>query len=98
MKLTTQFRSFLQSQGYYNVVEVEGRGICATQKFMFTTGLVYGLNQYSYKGRYCYETKQEAETALKHWDGENHPLGMWIKHKGYGIEESNPLRVEKQKQ
>lgn len=91
MKLTTELKSYFEKQGYYNVTEIPGKGICANQKFMFTTGLLYGMTRWAYTGRYCYGTAAQAETALRHWNGEGHAPGMWIKHKGAGIDEPNPL-------
>lgn len=94
MTLTPQLKTYLENQGYCNLKEIPGRGICGLSNFMFTTGIIYGMTNWTYKGRYCYGTAAEAETALKHWTGEGHPPGLWIKHKGDGVEESNPLNKQ----
>lgn len=91
--LTQQLKELLESDGYYNIKEIPGKGVCANQKFAFTIGIVYGIKKWGYVGRYCYSSKQEAEIALKHWTGEGHPPGLWIKHKGAYVEELNPLSV-----
>lgn len=87
--MNPQLKHFLENEGYSNLREVPGRGLCGTYRFLFTTGLVYGIDESGYKGRYCYETAQEAVEALSEWDGENDPGGEWIKHKGK-TEYSNP--------
>lgn len=91
MKLTNELLSSLQSEGYFDICEIPGKGICALFRFAFTTGLVYGMTRWEYVGRYCFETKEQAKISLKYWDGQGHPPGLWIKHKGYGIDELNPL-------
>ena len=74
--------------------EIEGIGLCAIHKYAFTYGLVSNLDEYSYEGRWCYPTYEEAQLGLKHWDGKGDPLGMWIKYKGDGGEYSNFYRPE----
>ncbi|MDQ7958953.1 MAG: hypothetical protein RET84_23760 [Pseudomonadota bacterium] len=64
--------------------------ICALKDFVFTTGLMVGLDPIGYRLRYCYEHAREAREALAAWDGEGHPGGPWIKCKGAGIELLNP--------
>lgn len=65
--------------------EVPGRGDCAVQRFIYTCGLLVGLelNPFTndYKARYCYETAAEAIHALDTWDGTGDPPGDWIKEK-----------------
>jgi hypothetical protein len=80
----------LEKEGYYNLREIEGRGFCGLMKFIFTTGLVIGMNEIGYYGRYCYSSESEALEALTQWDGENDPPGNWIKYKGFGGDRSNP--------
>jgi len=62
--------------------EIPEVGLCAVHKYMFTYGIVSGLDKISYKGRWCFKTKEEAQTALKYWDGTGDPLGLWVKYKG----------------
>ncbi len=82
----------LQAEGYWNLREVPGRGICGTYRFMFTFGVCWGIDNSGYRGRWCFATRQEAETALADWDGEGDPPGSWLKYKGEGGERS-PLQV-----
>lgn len=75
--------------GYTDIVDLTTRGFCGLRRFIFTTGLCYGLNEYDYAGRYCFENAADAKEALSKWDGNGDPPGDWIKHKGK-TEYSNP--------
>lgn len=66
-----------------------GRGVCAISKFIYTYGLCWGLDESGYKGRWCYETKQDALDALRLWDGIDDPSGPWVKYKGIDGERFN---------
>jgi hypothetical protein len=83
--LDSEFRQM----GYRNLKDTAA-GKCATMKFIFTTGLVFGLDDSGYRGRYCYETETEAFIALMLWDGTGDPQGPWIKYKGVGGERLGP--------
>lgn len=82
---------FLKSEGYYNIREVPGRGLCGLMEFVFTIGLCEGLDEHSYSGRYCYpkELIMESVVAIEVWDGMDDPIGGWIKYKGDKGERSN---------
>jgi hypothetical protein len=92
--LTPELEKFLKEQGYQYVKEVPGRGVCALSRMFFTVGLLYGLDENGITGRYCYPSEATALFGLLSWDGEGHPLGPWIKHKGPDIEETNPNRED----
>lgn len=82
----------LEQMGVYHKIKViDGRGVCALQEFMFTIGIIYGLNELGYEGRYCYPKERMADAVLAYeiWDGKSDPPGPWIKHKG-SVEYSNP--------
>jgi len=96
--METTLRKQLENENYTNLKEIPGRGVCGLWKFLFTTGLCFGLDQYGYVGRYCYETTQEAEIALKYWDGVGDPPGFWLKYKGEGGDRSNHLFLKSKKQ
>jgi hypothetical protein len=81
---------YLKTEGYYNIKEIPERGICGLRDFIFTCGLVIGMDEGGYFGRYCYRTKQEAIDAIESWDGQGDPPGDWVKYKGNGGERSNP--------
>lgn len=80
----------LNREGYTDVRTVAGRGLCGLSRFVFTVGLVYGIDFDGYQGRYCYGSRSDALAALKEWDGAGDPPGNWIKHKGLAGEYKNP--------
>jgi len=63
----------------------------ALHRFIFTTGLVVGIDEHGRRTRFCYERFEDAFAALATWDGRGDPPGPWIKEKGE-IERSNPAR------
>lgn len=88
---TSQLIDQLRDEGYYALRELPGRGICGLYRFIFTVGLVYGIDKYGYKGRWCYGDNLEARKALEEWEGAGDPGGNWIKYKGIGGEHKNSL-------
>lgn len=80
----------LEGHGYTDLRVVPGKGIAGLLRFAYTYGLVYGLDEVGYRGRYCFEHRADALAALESWSGEGDPTGPWIKHKGIGIDELNP--------
>jgi hypothetical protein len=90
----TELLEYLESEGYFMLCEIPGRGICGLYYYIFTVGLVYGMGEKGYKGRYCYPNLATAKEALLSWDGKDDPKDdEWMKHKGYK-EFSNPMRKE----
>jgi hypothetical protein len=83
-------KAYLETEGYYEIREIPGRGFCGLRKFIFTTGLVIGMDEDRYYGRYCYSNEADALKALNEWDGKEDPSGPWIKYKGSPGERSNP--------
>lgn len=88
MKLTEEIKSVLEAEGYSRLRKVEGRGICGIMRFAFTWGLIYGIDETGYRGRWCYDNAIEPVVYLETWDGKEDPLGNWIKYKGEGGERS----------
>ena len=77
--------------GYFCFRTIEGRGLCCLARMVYTTGILYGVDTWSYKGRYCYHTDVEAMLALYGWTGEGDPSGNWIVNKGErGGDRQNP--------
>ena len=64
----------------------------ALHPFLFTVGLLVGVERVTYERRFCYPYERVAEAvyAVKNWDGNGDPPGRWIKEKGLGIDRSNP--------
>jgi hypothetical protein len=88
-----ELRKTLDANGYISVREVPGRGLCGLHKLLYTTGIVYGLDECGYVGRYCYDHWWDAFIALTRWDGVGDPIGNWIVNKGErGGDRYNPNR------
>jgi hypothetical protein len=90
--MTPELIDALERQGYRELREVPGRGVCGVMPMLFTVGLFHGITEHGYAARYCYplESALEMIVALHSWDGTGHPSGNWIKHKGDGVDETNP--------
>jgi len=79
----------LEVQGYKHLRKIPGRGLCGIFRFMFTFGVLHGLDGFGYAGRWCYGSEVEALYALNTWLGEGDPKGNWLKYKGAGGERDN---------
>jgi hypothetical protein len=97
LKRLELLRNDLETDGYSHLTVIEGRGICGLLEFVYTVGLCFGLDYMGYSGRYCYPKSVVADAvlALNIWDGNNDPLGRWVKYKGRDGEYTNPKEVEK---
>jgi len=95
MKDQAELIEWLTEQGYQQVREIPGRGLCGLKEFIFTIGICEGLNEHSFEGRWCYPKDIILEAALAYgtWDGVSDPPGDWIKYKGR-TEYSNPKLKE----
>lgn len=60
------------ANGYRSTRVIDGM-VCAVMRMIFTTGVFYGLDEVGYRGRFCFDTKQNAELFLKDWDGKTVP-------------------------
>lgn len=80
--IKTELLAFLKGQGYSNLCVIDDK-IVGILPFIFTTGIVVGLDEVGYHHRYCYGSGIEARVALEHWrlSGEPEPRG-YIKRKG----------------
>lgn len=67
-----------------------GGKVVALQRFIYTTGLLVGVDEYSYTHRYCFPNYADAREAFATWAGAGDPPGNWIKRKGLGGEYANP--------
>lgn len=88
--MSTELEKYLEDVGYSDLRVMPAGQLCGLKKFIFTSGLMVGLNPISYERRYCYEFESDARAALALWDGMGHPTGPWIKCKGRNIEFLNP--------
>lgn len=66
-----------------------GEWACIGQ-FIFTAGLIVGVDWDGIQKKFCYESFLEAVMALQSWEGEGDPPGNWIKEKGVDGERNNP--------
>lgn len=80
----------LKLEGYTNIKFIEGFEYCGLRRFMFTTGLCFGIGKNGYLGRWCYTNHADAKEALRLLNKPEDPTGPWIKYKGIGGERSNP--------
>lgn len=46
--------TFLEKEGYRGLKEIKNRGIVGLYRFIYTVGLVYGIDKNGYLGRFCY--------------------------------------------
>lgn len=99
MEVDKKLKALLISEGYKYICYVEGKGVCALLPFLFTVGLVTGLDEGGDKGRYCYAHKDVAYAilALYQWEMSKDEVegdpedAYWIKYKGLGVAEyDNP--------
>lgn len=75
---------------YTNVRKLPSGELAGLSRMVYTTGIIVGLHDDGYRGRYCYENACEAQDALNAWTGEGDPSGPWIKYKGEGGERLGP--------
>ena len=85
-----EFIRVLEKEDYTNVRWIEGLGYCGLRRFIFTTGLCYGLDETGFEGRWCYERFTDAKEALKTLAAAGPDDEHWIKYKGNLGEWSNP--------
>jgi len=80
-QLSEEHQAFYQEHGYTNVCKIKGR-VVGLMQFIFTCGIVVGLDEYGYSHRYCYPTPGHAAIALFDWiqDGTDEPAD-YIKRK-----------------
>lgn len=86
--------AWFESLGYSDVTVRHSRGICGIYRYMYTGGLVVGMDITGHRGRYCYPSMNEAREALAAWSGEGDPGGAWIKYKGAFEERLGPGCVD----
>jgi hypothetical protein len=79
---------------YSSVRRLPSGELAGLSRMAYTTGLVVGLDDTGYRGRYCYERTCDAQDALDGWTGEGDPSGPWIKYKGTGGERLGPGAVD----
>ncbi len=71
-------------------IKVMNGKVYALNRFIYTTGLLVGVNEHTYEHRYCYPNHADAREAFATWDGVGLAPGNWIKRKGSDGEMANP--------
>jgi hypothetical protein len=79
--LSDEHEAFYTDMGYKSPVKIHGK-VVAIQQFIFTYGIVVGLDEWGYSHRYCYPNIHEAAAGLITWSltGSEEPTG-YIKRK-----------------
>lgn len=83
-------REQFEYQGYTHVRQLPTGEWIGVFPFIYTTGLVVGLNSIGYRTRFCYEHLDDAIAASVIYDGTGDPSGPWIKEKGERGERMGP--------
>ncbi len=79
-----------EEMGYINPKQVDGEW-CALYHFVYTMGIVCGMDYSGYKYRYCYPVTADAIVDFENMTTlKEHPPGNWIKRKGDGGDIPNP--------
>lgn len=73
---------FYEEMDYRLVCRMHGKTV-GIHQFIYTCGIVVGMDETGYEYRYCYHTGAEAAVALMNWilKGDEEPAG-YIKRKG----------------
>lgn len=79
-KLGDAHVKFYTDMGYGMPIRLDGQ-IVALGKFLYTCGIMVGLDDHGYLCRYCYHNEDEAMIALLKWigDDEDEPVGYITK-------------------
>lgn len=59
----------LVRNGYSDLRLVPKFGVCGIIRMMYTTGVCYGLTETGIKGRWCFDSMQNAQLFLRDFDG-----------------------------
>lgn len=86
-----KFIADMKANGYQYIQKLQNGEWIGVAQFIYTTGLCVGLNEFSYRGRYCYANVRDALFDASTWDGIGDPPGPWIKYKGEDGERMNPV-------
>ena len=80
-KLDEEHAKFYTDMGYGMPIKMDGE-IVALGPFLYTTGIICGMDETGYKHRFCYHTQHDAEIALLTWIGSDDEEPMnYIKRK-----------------
>lgn len=79
-KLSDEHVKFYTDMGYGMPVKLDGE-LVALGPFLYTTGIMVGMDETGYKHRFCYHNPDEAMLALLAWIGsdDDEPMGYITK-------------------
>lgn len=77
-------------EGYRHVRVMPTGEVVALWPFIFTVGLIVGIDETGYRTRFCYRNAREAMQAIYTWDGRGDPPGYWVKEKSRLGDRHNP--------
>ena len=69
---------FFEGHGYTDIKRMQifqlGDSYVGLRRFMYTCGVCYGLDETGYRGRFCFDSMQNARFFLHEWDGQTLPV------------------------
>ena len=79
-KLEPEHSKFFTDMGYGLPVKLDGK-LVALGPFLYTTGIMVGMDDQGYEYRFCYHTQDQAMIAMLQWIGndEEEPAGYIVK-------------------
>lgn len=80
--VSAELAEILKRNGYSVFRRLDNGEVAGISQFIYTFGLVLGLDETGYRTRFCYPDFASALQALLIWDGFGDPPGPWIKEKG----------------
>lgn len=83
-------KQFFEEMGYSHVRQMKNGQWIGLFKMMYSTGLTVDLHENGYEYRYCYEYAKDAVAACEVYEGEENPIGPWLKRKGKGEDRLGP--------
>lgn len=90
-RLTPEFKAYLETQGYFDLKEVDGK-IIGLLKLMYTIAIVVDIDEIGYDYRYCYPYRNAFHciAAYKFFKLDEEPFGNWAVRKGRDGDYRNP--------
>lgn len=80
--LGEEHREFFEDMGYAHVCRLNGK-IVGLGPFIYTVGIVVGMDETGYECRYCYHNAADAQAALFKWmTSDDAEPSDYIKRKG----------------
>lgn len=65
----TRIMTICMAEGYTDLTWRKPAGVCGILRFIYTVGVCYGLDETGRRGRFCFDTMQNAQLFLKDWNG-----------------------------